>query len=168
MKRLLNRRIFSIDKINYLIKWKEYESQNNVYYFLRALKHFMKLVKQYDKKHSMSNDRINIKKRNEIKRNRFKKRNNIKKRDRFKKRSVKKIIERKISRIILLKTISSLSTISSSLSTTSLSIISASISFQIFTISKKSIKSKFSFTSTLFSFFEICHGTTLTTHAIRR
>ena len=66
IKQLLNRRISSIDQINYLIKWKDYESQNNVYYSLCALKNFIKLMKKYDEKHSISKN-ISNKKRNNIK-----------------------------------------------------------------------------------------------------
>lgn len=101
----------------------------------------------------MQNDRISIEKRNEIKRGKFKEQNsikeqsntkkqnsikkqdNIKNRNRFKERSIKEIIERKIPKIILSRTVSSSSTTSSS------SITSASTSFQITTILNKSATS---------------------------
>ena len=55
IKRLLNRRIIVIDCINYLIKWKKYESKHNVWYFLHALNDCQNFVNQYDETHSRSN-----------------------------------------------------------------------------------------------------------------
>ena len=55
IERLLNRRIIIIDRINYLIKWKKYESKHNVWYFLHVLNDCQNLVNQYDETHSRSN-----------------------------------------------------------------------------------------------------------------
>ena len=62
---LLNRRIIFIERVSYLIKWKKYDSQNNVWYSLHALRNFMKLMKRYDKEHSIKKRRrfVAVKKR---------------------------------------------------------------------------------------------------------
>ena len=54
IERLLNRRITSTNKINYLIKWKNYDSKHNVWYFLHAFDSFKNLVDNYDRQHSRS------------------------------------------------------------------------------------------------------------------
>ena len=51
IERLLNRRIISIDRINYLVKWKNYDSKHNVWYSLHALDTFKDLVDVYDLQH---------------------------------------------------------------------------------------------------------------------
>ena len=51
---LLNKRISTIDRIIYLIKWKDYDFQNNVWYSFHALKNFMNLMQKYDVEHQQS------------------------------------------------------------------------------------------------------------------
>ena len=51
IERLLNRRIISIDRINYLVKWKNYDSKHNVWYFLHVLDTFKDFVDVYDLQH---------------------------------------------------------------------------------------------------------------------
>ena len=57
IERLLNRRIISTNRINYLVKWKNYDSKHNVWYFLHALDTSKNLVDVYDLQHSI--DQIN-------------------------------------------------------------------------------------------------------------
>ena len=58
IERLLNRRIISTDRINYLIKWKNYDSKHNVWYFLHVLDSFKNFVDDYDRQHSRSTKTI--------------------------------------------------------------------------------------------------------------
>ena len=51
---LLDKRILFIDRVTYLIKWKDYGFQNNVWYFFYALKNSMNLVQKYDVEHEQS------------------------------------------------------------------------------------------------------------------
>ena len=51
IERLLNRRIISTNRINYLVKWKNYNSKHNVWYLLHALDTFKNLVDVYDLQH---------------------------------------------------------------------------------------------------------------------
>ena len=51
---LLNKRISTIDRVIYLIKWKNYDSQNNVWYSFHALKNFMNLMNKYNVEHEQS------------------------------------------------------------------------------------------------------------------
>ena len=51
IERLLNRRIIFTDRINYLVKWKNYDSKHNVWYSLHALDTFKNLVDVYDLQH---------------------------------------------------------------------------------------------------------------------
>ena len=53
IERLLNRRIIFTDRISYLVKWKDYDSKHNVWYFLHALDTFKNLVDVYDLQHSI-------------------------------------------------------------------------------------------------------------------
>ena len=54
IERLLNRRIISTNRISYLVKWKNYDSKHNVWYFLHALDSFKNLVDDYDRQHLRS------------------------------------------------------------------------------------------------------------------
>ena len=54
IERLLNRRIISTNKINYLVKWKNYDSKHNVWYSLHAFDSFKNLVDDYDRQHFRS------------------------------------------------------------------------------------------------------------------
>ena len=51
IERLLNRRIIFTNRINYLVKWKNYDSKHNVWYFLHVLDTFKNLVDVYDLQH---------------------------------------------------------------------------------------------------------------------
>ena len=51
VERLLDRRISPTGQVSYLVKWRGYGPQDNVYYPLRALKNSMELVKRYDEEH---------------------------------------------------------------------------------------------------------------------
>ena len=51
IERLLNRRIISTDRINYLVKWKDYDSKHNVWYLLHAFDTSKNLVDVYDLQH---------------------------------------------------------------------------------------------------------------------
>ena len=51
VERLLDRRISSTGQVSYLVKWRGYGPQDNVYYPLHALKNSMELVRQYDEEH---------------------------------------------------------------------------------------------------------------------
>ena len=51
IERLLNRRIIFTNRINYLIKWKNYDSKHNVWYFLHVLNTSKNLVDVYDLQH---------------------------------------------------------------------------------------------------------------------
>ena len=64
---LLNKRISTIDRIIYLIKWKDYDLQNNVWYFLHALKNSMNLIQKYDVEHSQQSATDNRRRRSTIK-----------------------------------------------------------------------------------------------------
>ena len=59
IKRLLNRRIISTNKINYLMKRKNYDSKHNVWYFLHVFDLFKNFVDNYDRHHFRST-RISI------------------------------------------------------------------------------------------------------------
>ena len=52
IERLLNRRIISTNRINYLVKWKSYDSKHNVWYFFHVLDSFKNFVDDYDRQHS--------------------------------------------------------------------------------------------------------------------
>ena len=54
IERLLNRRITFTDRINYLVKWKDYDSKHNVWYSLHALDTSKNLVDVYDLQHSVA------------------------------------------------------------------------------------------------------------------
>ena len=54
IERLLNRRIIVINRINYLMKWKNYDSKHNVWYFLHVLNDCQNLITQYNETHSRS------------------------------------------------------------------------------------------------------------------
>ena len=59
IERLLNRRIIFIDRINYLIKWKNYDSKHNVWYFLHVFDIFKNFVDVYDLQHFIEIDETN-------------------------------------------------------------------------------------------------------------
>ena len=52
IERLLDRRIISTNRISYLVKWKNYDSKHNVWYFFHVLDSFKNLVDDYDRQHS--------------------------------------------------------------------------------------------------------------------
>ena len=54
IERLLNRRIIFTDRINYLVKWKNYDPKHNVWYFLHVLDTFKNLVDVYDLQHPIA------------------------------------------------------------------------------------------------------------------
>ena len=54
IERLLNRRIISTNKINYLMKWKNYDSKHNVWYFFHVFDSFKNFVDNYDRQHFRS------------------------------------------------------------------------------------------------------------------
>ena len=58
IERLLNRRIISTDRINYLVKWKNYDSKHNVWYSFHVLDSFRNFVDDYDRQHSRSTKTI--------------------------------------------------------------------------------------------------------------
>ena len=47
LKRILNKRIFR-DQIYYLIKWKDYDNEHNVWYSVKALNDVQKLIAEYE------------------------------------------------------------------------------------------------------------------------
>ena len=77
IERLLNRRITSTDRMSYLIKWKDYDSKHNVWYFLHAFDTFKNLIDVYDLQHSIDQTNEAFEAREERDRNRS--------RDRFRK-----------------------------------------------------------------------------------
>ena len=54
IERLLNRRVISTNRINYLIKWKNYDSKHNVWYSFHVLDSSRNFVDNYDRQHSRS------------------------------------------------------------------------------------------------------------------
>ena len=54
IERLLNRRIISTNRISYLVKWKNYDSKHNVWYFLHVLDTSKNFVDVYDLQHSVA------------------------------------------------------------------------------------------------------------------
>ena len=77
IERLLNRRIIFTNRISYLVKWKNYDSKHNVWYFLHALDTFKNFVDVYDLQHFIAQvDEANETRKEREKRdkNRFKNR----------------------------------------------------------------------------------------------
>ena len=75
IERLLNRRIIFIDRINYLIKWKNYDSKHNVWYSLHVLDIFKNLVDVYDLQHLIETDETDETREEREKRDRNRARN---------------------------------------------------------------------------------------------
>ena len=81
IERLLNRRIIFTNRINYLVKWKNYDSKHNVWYFLHVLDTFKNLVDAYDLQHFVAE--IDETDEARKKREKFEKRDRDRSRNRF-------------------------------------------------------------------------------------
>ena len=54
IERLFNKRIIFTNKINYLIKWKNYDFEHNVWYFFHVFNSLKNFVDDYDRQHFRS------------------------------------------------------------------------------------------------------------------